>query len=165
MQDFTAVDFKVVKGYRKCSYQIGLDRVEKFELKFELNLLMQPPAKYNQHNHLDLHNLSFESKSSLLSFDDIWHKIEPFIKNQTVIAYDGLAFEFPVICSAFKFYDVSKMFHREGIAEVIIHQDDKLLSLCKEYHIPVNWYDALSVARACAALYGIYLYKNKWQIL
>jgi len=36
---------------------------------------------------------------------------------------------------------------------------DNLASLCTEYHIPLNHHDALSDAKACAALYKMHLLK------
>lgn len=32
-----------------------------------------------------------------LTFDKIWHRLEPYIKGQAVVAHNGLSFDFPVL--------------------------------------------------------------------
>jgi DNA polymerase-3 subunit epsilon len=169
MHDFTAIDIKLMPRYRKCSFQIGLVRIENFELKDELNLLIQKTGAYNIKRKIIVNSrIEFlQYKTSIPELDNIWQKINPFIKGQLVVAYNGLDFEFPVIERALLYYDISNFIPRYyNSFDRIENKDTKrysLQALCKQYKIPLNHLDALSVAKACAALYIIYLRENRKQ--
>ena len=81
--------------------------------------------------------------------------MEPFIKNQNVVAHNGFSFDFHCINQTLEYYDIL-------VPEYIKHctykiYRDNLASLCMKHKIPLNHHDALSDAMACAKLFNLHL--------
>ncbi|MBN1253620.1 MAG: 3'-5' exonuclease [Bacteroidales bacterium] len=152
---FTAIDFEKAQGYRWSICQIGLIQVTNGVITDEINLLVKPPDNYYWPRFIDIHGITPLDTANSPTFDQIWHKVEPFITNKNVVAHNGLSFDFPVLQKTLEYYDLqvpeySKFdtyrIHKAGLAE-----------LCKAYKIPLNHHDALSDAKACAELFLIHL--------
>lgn len=151
MESFTAIDFETAQGYRWSICQVGLVRVENGIIKEELNLLVQPPNNYYWDRFIDIHGITPQDTANVPTFDKIWHRVEPFIKNQTVVAHNGLAFDFPVLAKTLEYYGMEEPIYEKRCTYRLYRQG--LAALCQQHDIQLNHHEALSDARACAKLY------------
>lgn len=152
---FTAIDFETAQGYRWSICQVGLVRVENGVIVKEINMLIQPPKNYYWEKMVQIHGITPYDTAESPGFDEVWHLIEPYIKYQTVVAHNGLAFDFPVLKSTLEYYDLQEPEYEKKCTYRIYRSN--LASLCSKYNIPLNHHDALSDARACASLYILHL--------
>jgi len=157
MEKFTALDFETAHAKRWSICQVGLVTVENGIITNEINILVQPPKNYYWSNFIDIHGITpMDTKFSPL-FEEIWHKIEPFITDQIVVAHNGLSFDFPVLNQTLEYYDIAVPIYEKRDTYRIFKRN--LASLCLEYNIALNHHDALSDAKACAELYKLHLLK------
>jgi DNA polymerase-3 subunit epsilon len=151
---FTAIDFETAQGYRHSICQVGIVRVENGIISEEINLLVQPPDNYYWEKFIDIHGITPEDTANEPTFNKIWHKIEHLIKDQDVVAHNGISFDFPVLEKTLEYYGMIAPHYNKHCTYRLYK--DNLASLCKEHQIPLNHHDALSDARACAELYLMY---------
>lgn len=155
---YTAIDFETAQGKRWSICQVGLVRVENQIITEQLSILVQPPNNYYWNNFIDIHGITPELTADAPTFDKIWHHIEPFIKNQNVVAHNGFAFDFHCLKQTLEYYGISSP-EFTGYCTYRIYGNNLAL-LCGEHNIPLNHHDALSDARACAELFKIHLDKS-----
>lgn len=155
MKSFTAIDFETARGNHCSICQVGLVRVENGKITDELNLLVQPPDNLYWDKFIDIHGITPEETANAPTFDKVWHKIEPFIKEQTVVAHNGFSFDFPVLRKTLEFYKIEIPEYEKKCTYRIFK--DNLASLCEYACINLQHHDALSDAKACAELYLIHL--------
>ena len=158
MNTFTAIDFETAQGYRWSICQVGLVRVENGIITNQLDILVQPPDNYYWSNFTTIHGISAKDTRQSPTFNQVWHLIEPFIKNQNVIAHNGFGFDFPVLSKTLEYYNMPTPEYNKFCTYKIYKSN--LANLCQEHNIPLNHHDALSDARACAELYLRFL-KNR----
>ena len=151
MDSFTAIDFETAQGYRWSICQVGLVRVEHGRITHEVSLLVQPPDNFYWDTFIDIHGITPVKTANAPTFDKIWHKVEPFINGQTVVAHNGLSFDFPVLAKTLEYYGLQEPIYEKRCTYKIYRQG--LNALCEKHNIPLNHHDALSDARACAKLY------------
>jgi len=159
MENFTAIDFETAQGKQWSICQVGLVRVEKGKITNEISLLVQPPENYYWYRFTEIHGISSEDTANSPTFDKIWHQIEPYIKDQVVVAHNGLSFDFPVLKKTLEYYNMQAPDYEKYCTYRIFGSN--LESLCNQYKIPLNHHDALSDAKACAELFLIHLLKTK----
>ena len=152
---FTAIDFETAQGYRWSICQVGLVRVENGKIVKEIDVLVQPPKNYYWSKMVQIHGISSDDTAGSPFFDEIWHKIEPYIKYQTVVAHNGMSFDFPVLKSTLEYYELQEPDYEKKCTYKLYRSN--LASLCQKHNIALNHHDALSDARACARLYQMYL--------
>jgi len=104
MNSFTAIDFETAHGKRWSICQVGLVRVENGVITDELSILVQPPNNFYWDWFTGIHHITPEMTRNAPTFDKIWHLVEPFIKNQTVVAHNGFGFDFPVLAQTLQYY-------------------------------------------------------------
>ena len=151
MTTFTAIDFETAQGYRWSICQVGLVRVENGVITKELTLLVQPPDNYYWEKFTQIHCISAADTSRSPTFEQVWPTLAPFIENQLVVAHNGFGFDFPVLSETLKYYRLSTPEYQKVCTYKIFKSN--LAVLCQEHQIPLNHHDALSDAKACAALY------------
>ena len=151
MNTFTAIDFETATGYRSSICQVGLVRIKNGIVTKEINILVQPPDNYYWSRFTDIHGITAKSTLNTPSFDQIWHKITPFIENQNVVAHNGFGFDFTVLDKTLSYYNLPIPNYNKFCTYKIYGSN--LAILCQEHNIPLNHHDALSDARACAELY------------
>lgn len=78
--------------------------------------------------------------------------------NQTVVAHNGLVFDFPILEKTIECYGMKSLTYYKCYTYGIFKYN--LASLCKNYSIPINHYDALSDEIACVKLLQLYLQKQ-----
>lgn len=159
MKSFVALDFETAQGYRWSICQVGLVHVENGIITDEINFLIQPPKNYYWQQFIDIHGITPNMTKDALTFDKVWHKIEPFIKGQAVVAHNGLSFDFPVLKKTLDYYGIQTPEYDKHCTYRIFRQN--LASLCNQYKISLNHHDALSDAKACAELFLIHLNNKK----
>lgn len=155
INSFTAIDFETAQGYRWSICQVGLVRVENGMITKEISLLVQPPQNYYWDRFIGIHGITPRHTAKSPTFDKIWPVIAPFISNQTVVAHNGLAFDFPVLAKTLEYYGMPVPEYEKHCTYRIFK--DNLASLCNFYQIPLNHHEALSDARACAELFKKHL--------
>ncbi|HKM94084.1 MAG TPA: 3'-5' exonuclease [Prolixibacteraceae bacterium] len=155
MDCFTAIDFETAHGKRWSICQVGLVRVENGIVTNEISLLVQPPNNYYWDRFIDIHGITPSHTANAPTFDKIWPVIEPFIANQSVVAHNGLAFDFPVLARTLEYYGMPVPDYEKHCTYRLFQ--DNLASLCEIYDIPLNHHDALSDAKACAELFLKYI--------
>ena len=158
LSSYTAIDFETAQGKRWSICQVGFVRVENQIITEQLSILVQPPNNYYWNNFIDIHGISPEQTADAPTFDKIWHLIEPFIKNQNVVAHNGFAFDFHCLKQTLEYYEIlSPEFTGHCTYKIY---GDNLASLSRQYKIDLNHHDALSDAKACSELFLIHLKKN-----
>lgn len=157
MNSFTAIDFETAQGYRWSICQVGIVRIEQGIITDEVNLLVKPPNNYYWERFTDIHGITPDDTLYAPNFSEIWSQIEPFIKNQSVVAHNGFSFDFSVLQKTLEYYGLEVPMYEKYCTYKIFKNN--LASLCQQYAIPLNHHDALSDARACAKLFELYLEK------
>jgi DNA polymerase III, epsilon subunit and related 3''-5'' exonucleases len=155
---FTAIDFETAQGYRWSICQIGLVRVENGIITKEVSLLVQPPNNYYWNQFIDIHGITPQKTANAPTFDKVWHIVEPYIRNQSVVAHNGFSFDFDVLNKTLGYYNRPLPEYQKYCTRKIYNNN--LASLCEKYNIHLNHHDALSDARACAELFLRYLNLN-----
>ena len=158
MNSFTAIDFETAQGYRWSICQVGLVRVENGIITKQLDILVQPPENYYWDNFTKIHGISSKDTRLSPTFNQVWHLIEPYIKDQNVIAHNGFGFDFPVLNKTLEYYNMPTPDYNKFCTYKIFKSN--LANLCQEHKIPLNHHDALSDAKACAKLFLIHLESN-----
>jgi DNA polymerase-3 subunit epsilon len=155
MDSFTAIDFETANGKHWSICQVGLVRVENGAITDELSILVRPPDNFYWERFIDIHHITPEITRDAPTFDQIWHLVEPFIKDQTVVAHNGFSFDFDVLAKTLNYYGLPVPEYEKHCTYRIFR--DNLASLCQKYSIDLNHHQALSDARACANLFLKYL--------
>ena len=151
MKTFTAIDFETAHGKRWSICQVGIVRIENGVISNELSILVQPPNNFYWNWFTGIHHITPEMTRNAPTFDKIWHRVEPFIKNQTVVAHNGFSFDFPVLAQTLQYYGLEIPEYEKHCTYRLFR--DNLASLCKKYQIHLNHHEALSDARACGELF------------
>src|SRR5690606_24886383 len=136
MNSFTAIDFETAQGYRWSICQVGLVRVENGIVTDELSLLVRPPHNYYWDRFIGIHGITAEMTAEAPAFNQIWHHLVPFIKGQTVVAHNGLSFDFPVLQKTLEYYGMQTPEYEKHCTYRIFKNN--LASLCRDYGIPLN---------------------------
>lgn len=158
MNTFTAIDFETAHGKRWSICQIGLVRVENGLITDELSILVQPPKNFYWNWFIDIHGITPEITRNEPPFSSVWPLVEPYIKNQIVVAHNGFSFDFTVLSKTLEYFGMDCPEYEKHCTYKLFRKN--LATLCKEYNIPLNHHDALSDARACANLFLIHLQKE-----
>jgi DNA polymerase III subunit epsilon len=153
--DFTAIDFETAHGKRWSICQVGIVRMVNGEVANTLSLLVQPPNNYYWGRFIDIHGITPADTINAPTFNNAWPVIEPFIRNQNLVAHNGFGFDFHCLSQTLEYYHISVPKYKGNCTYRIF--GDNLASLCKQYKIHLNHHDALSDAMACAELYNFFL--------
>lgn len=156
---YTAIDFETAQGKRWSICQVGLVRVENQIVTDQLSILVQPPGNYYWNNFIDIHGITPKQTADAPTFNSVWKQIEPFIKNQNVVAHNGFAFDFHCLKQTLEYYNISTPEFTGHCTYRIFGYN--LASLCREHKILLNHHDALSDAMACAQLFNLHLNNSK----
>jgi len=152
---FTAIDFETAQGKRWSICQVGLVTVQHGIITNEVSILVKPPQNFFWGRFTDIHGISPDDTANAPTFDKIWHQIRPYIENQTVVAHNGFAFDFPVLKQTLEYYNMQEPEYEKHCTYRLFRSN--LANLCQIHNIQLNHHDALSDARACAKLFLIHL--------
>jgi DNA polymerase III subunit epsilon len=151
LQSFTAIDFETAHPKRWSICQVGLVRVENGIITDQLSLLVQPPDNFYWNFFIGIHGITPQVTKNEPSFDRIWYGIEPYIRNQEVVAHNGFGFDFPVLANTLEYYGLQVPDYNKHCTYRIYRE--RLPICCSRYNIPLKHHDALSDAKACAELF------------
>lgn len=154
MHNFTAIDFETAVGKRYSICQVGLVRVENNKVTEKLNILVQPPNNEYFWKNTEIHGLSANDTENAPTFDKVWHKLQPFIENQIVVAHNA-TFDCDCLKKTLAYYTLPQPEYESRCTLKIYGEN--LAALCHKYKIKLNHHDALSDAMACAQLYLLHL--------
>jgi DNA polymerase-3 subunit epsilon len=159
---FTAIDFETAQGYRHSICQVGLVRIENWEVVKTINILVQPPDNYYWPKFIDIHGITPQMTAKAPTFDKIWHQIEPFIAGQNVVAHN-IPFDHGCLKATLEHYNIPPPEYKQHCTLKLYGKG--LASCCKEHNIQLNHHDALSDAMACAVLFGKWLMKKNEKLI
>ena len=150
MLNFTAIDFETACHDRASICQVGLIRVEDGDIVKEMDILVQPPENYYHPIFPMIHGIEPHMTANESPFWEVWDWIEPFIRDQTVVAHN-MSFDESCLRAAMRDTLIDPI---EFDAQCTYRIFGKALNvLCEENGIPLDHHNALSDARACAELY------------
>ncbi len=155
IQSFTAIDFETAHPKPWSICQVGLVRVEDMKITKQINLLVQPPDNYYWNKFIGIHGISPNDTIKAPTFNLVWPEIELYIKENHVVAHNGLSFDFPCLNQTLEYYNIEVPDYHKHCTYRIYREG--LAKLCRKYVIKLNHHDALSDARACAQLFIMYL--------
>jgi DNA polymerase-3 subunit epsilon len=150
MPTFTAIDFETAQPKRWSICQVGLVRVEAGMVTREINRLVRPPENFYSSFNIGVHGICECDTESERGFDQIWPEIRDLIEGQTVVAHN-MAFDGSCLKQALDFYGLAQPIFEKQCTYKLFKK--RLNVLSAEFGIPLDHHDALSDARACAALY------------
>ncbi|HLS71356.1 MAG TPA: 3'-5' exonuclease [Chitinophagaceae bacterium] len=155
--DFTAIDFETANGRYESICQIGLVRFENGEIVKEIDCLVKPPENSYHWGNSRVHGLGSKDTKNAPTFDKLWHLMEPYIFRKRIVAHNS---QFDAMClrTVLKYYNLD-IPPFDTVCTVKIYKKN-LKKLCEEHDIELMHHNALSDARACAALYMKYLKKQ-----
>ncbi|HTF80604.1 MAG TPA: exonuclease domain-containing protein [Cytophagales bacterium] len=152
--NFTAIDFETATSSTKSICQIGLVRIENYEIVAEIDLLVRPYNNFYNFYNSKIHGINAKMTKDAPEFDEIWDEIAPYIAGQKLVAHDK-KFEEKCLRDTLKMYDLHIPLFEFGCTFDIYGKS--LDKLCKEFGIELKHHNALSDAKACALLYMQYL--------
>lgn len=117
---------------------------------------MQPPGNYYHPISPSIHGVDVDRTESAPFFHQIWEKIEPSIRDQTVVAHN-MDFDGSCLTAVWKKVDIEPVAFQAQCTYRIFKKS--LNVLCEMYGIQLDHHDALSDAKACAGLYRHHLNK------
>ena len=156
---YTSIDFETAHGKRWSICQVGLVRVENGIITDQLSVLVKPPDNFYFYRNIEIHGITPQKTANAETFDMVWQQLEPFIKNQNLVAHNGFSFDFPVLSKTLEYYGMPTPSFIGHCTYRIFK--DNLASLCRKHNINLNHHDALSDALACAELYKLHLNELK----
>jgi len=153
LHTFTALDFETAQGKRHSICQIGFVRVEQNVIIHKASVLVRPPDNFYSPNNIQVHGITPHRTQSAPTFNNLWPHLEPFIRNQNVVAHNS-AFDVSCLQQTLTFYRLQMPVFTSHCTYKIY--GEKLNVLCNRYGIELNHHDALSDALACAKLFMMY---------
>jgi DNA polymerase-3 subunit epsilon len=151
---FTAIDFETACHNRASICQIGLVRVEGGKIAKELDILVQPPENYYHPIFSTIHGIEPHMTANEPPFWHVWEWIEPYIRNQTVVAHN-IAFDGSCLTAAWERVGLAPVTYQAQCTYRIFKKS--LNVLCEMHGIQLDHHNALSDALACANLYLYHL--------
>ena len=157
LDKFTVIDFETANMYPDSVCQIGIVRVENFEIVESKSVLIRPP--YNDFRNSYLHGITLEDVKNSKTFAELWADIKPFFENKLIAAYNSnfdvgclLATleNFKITPPNFAYFDILQN-SRDILADKHL-PSFKLSDVAKELNISVNHHDALSDSVAAAKI-------------
>lgn len=154
LTQFTAIDFETAHAKLWSICQVGLVRIEHGQVTKEIDLLVQPPGNEYHWGNTRVHGISRKETAHAPTFAEVWPQIEPYIVGQHVVAHNA-----PFDCSCLKasldFYKLPEPLFQSHCTVKIFKRN--LALLCNAYGIELQHHNALSDAKACAALFQMHL--------
>lgn len=157
MYSFTAIDFETAHSQSHSICQVGLVRVEQNVIVKEITQLIQPPRNYYWSSFIDIHGISPSDTAFAPRFDQFWPELEPYIKNQNVVAHN-IAFDHNCLMGTLDYYFIPRPNYKKHCTYKIYKSG--LRKLATQHQIPLKHHDALSDAYACAILFLKHLLKQ-----
>jgi DNA polymerase III subunit epsilon len=155
---FTAIDFETAMDHHICA--VGIVCVEGGEVVDEFSALIRPPGNQYSWFTIKVHGIQPHDTANAPSFPDLYPEIAKRLRGRVVVAHNE-AFDRSVLKKTMADYGLDysdldlpepwectcRIFRAKG------YRPANLAACCERLDIPLNHHEALSDARACAALY------------
>src|SRR5690606_1089193 len=151
---YTAIDFETAHAKPWSICQVGLVRVEEGTITKEIDLLVQPPGNNYHWGNTRVHGISKKVTAHAPTFAEIWPEMEPYINGQHIVAHNA-PFDVSCLKASLAFYNLPVPQFQSHCTVKIFKRN--LALLCNAYGIELNHHQALSDAKACAALFQMHL--------
>lgn len=162
--DFIAIDFETANSNRDSPCEIGLVRVEGFEMVEKQSFLIRPKDNYFDPYNTFLHGISESTVENEPEFDEIYKLLRKDFESYPLIAHNA-SFDISVLRHTLNLYDIdypetnyscTYQMSREVLKGLFSF---KLDSICKYLGIELDHHRALSDAEACAEI-AIRIFKD-----
>lgn len=160
MDSFVAIDFETATGFRNSACAVGIVSVENGLIVDEYSSLIQPPGNQYSPFNISIHHIHPRDTAQAALFDGVYPEIKKRLQGRLIVAHNE-AFDRGVLKASMLLYHLNynelhlpepwectvKIYRRKG------YPSAKLSYCCQVNHIELDHHEALSDARACAALY------------
>lgn len=156
--NFTAIDFETANGNPASACSIGLIVVENSRIIHEFSYLIKPYTDWFSKYNIAVHGITPREVQYAPRFEDIWHKIAPYIENADILVAHNAAFDMNVLKRCLEYADIACRLPQSACTvklakKSLKHLPNHRLNTVAEYlDIPLNHHDALSDARAAAMI-------------
>lgn len=158
--DYTVIDFETATPLRSSACALGLIRIENDIEVFRKHWLIKPtPFEFSRYN-IQIHGITPSDCESAPTFDSIYPEIEPYIRDQILVAHNA-AFDTKVLCSSLDECGISAphfyFLCTYKMAQVLYPEKTiyRLPALCEEFGIPLEHHNPMSDANACLSLFRV----------
>lgn len=157
LQTFTAIDFETANHNANSICQVGLVRVENGIITDEIDIFVKPPDNYYHYMFPGIHGITAQMTKYAPTFNKIWPQIKPYIQNQNLVAHN-ISFDKRCLINTLSHYKLALPDYTEHCTYKLF--GEALNVCCRKHKILLNHHNALSDAKACAALFLIHLKNN-----
>jgi DNA polymerase-3 subunit epsilon len=162
---FIAIDFETANSQRSSPCEIGLVKVENFEIVDRKSYLIKPRDNYFDFYNTFLHGIDESMVENEPEFDVIYNQLKPYFESYPIIAHNA-SFDISVLRHTLDLYDIeypetnyscTYQMAREAFKGLFSF---KLDSVCNYLGIKLDHHRALSDAEACAEV-AIRIFQDK----
>lgn len=148
---FTAIDFETANSSRYSICQVGICRVENYEVVFADSFLVQPPNNEYSSINSCIHGISADLTQEMPLFPEVWEKIRCYIEDDLVVAHNA---DFDVDClyKTLDYYNIDRPLFRTDCTYRISGLNLKNLAESLEINLSEH-HNALFDSCVCAQAY------------
>ena len=153
--DFVAIDFETPNYRRDSACAVGLVKVVDGEIVDSAVYLIRPPTREFVFTYI--HGLEWRDVAASPDFGTLWPTIAAFIAGAEFLAAHNASFDKGVLHACCASYGVEAPLQPFRCTMRLSRRTwairpTKLSDVCRALGIPLNHHEALSDARACAAI-------------
>ena len=156
--NFTAIDFETANNNPASACAIGIIVVENGEIVHEVSYLIRPYTDWFSKYNIAVHGITPQDVRNAPRFEDIWHKIAPFIENAEMIVAHNAGFDMSVLRRCLEYADIASHLPKSACTVQLSKKklphlyNHKLNTVAEYFDIQLNHHEALSDARAAALI-------------
>jgi DNA polymerase-3 subunit epsilon len=154
---FIAIDFETANSERNSPCEIGIVKVENFEIIEKKSFLIRPKDNYFEFYNTFLHGIDEMMVKNEPEFDEIFEQIRPDFEQYPIVAHNA-SFDISVLRQTLDLYKIeypeTKYSCTYKLSREILKGlfSFKLSSICRHFGIKLKHHRALSDAEACAEI-------------
>jgi len=151
---FTAIDFETAVGKRNSACAVAIVTVEDGIIVDEFYTLIQPPDNEYFYRNIDIHGITPKDTANKPFFNELYTEIKKRLEGKTIVAHNE-SFDRSVLRKTMEHYglDYAELNLADKWECTYRIHGASLDVCCNQHGIPLKHHEALSDARACAALY------------
>lgn len=156
--NFTAIDFETANSNPASACAIGIIVVENGQIVHEIAYLIKPYTDWFSKYNVAVHGITPEEVMRAPRFEDLWHKIAPYIENAELIVAHNAGFDMNVLRRCLEHADIACRLPQSACTVQLAKKklphlfNHKLNTVAAHFDIPLNHHEALSDARASALI-------------
>ncbi|MBL4747044.1 MAG: 3'-5' exonuclease [Flavobacteriaceae bacterium] len=160
---FTAIDFETATAFRNSACAVGIVTVENGKIIEEFHTLIKPPNNEYNWRNTQVHGITSNDTRNALTFEAVFPEIQKRLQGKIIVAHNE-SFDRSVLKKTMENYyldyEALNLASRWECTMKLCKANDKypsgkLNECCLVANIELIHHEALSDARACAALYLI----------